>query len=381
MGKCSQTVFSFCLAWKLPVLPAGLRAYTVMGAKHMKYRSMENRFCMSLVAFAVIVRLLLATGVSAALDSAVGLAPKLEAPDEPDVFLLEILEPETAPSEPPVQPEIAAASEAPAEQETEAEPVDPPLVFSADEADAIGIVGACSYQPDKQALLTRPSALSLSDDGPAVLIVHTHSSEAYTMEAGFEYPESDALRTLDERYSVIRVGDEIADILTEAGISVLHDTQPNDYPNYNGAYERMRQTIEGYLAEYPSIQMVLDIHRDAAEDADGNPVALTAEADGEACAELMLVVGTDEGGLSHPDWQENLANALKIQTLLNRSAPGLCRNLNLRTERFNQHETPGSLLVEVGASGNTLAEALRSARILGQALAVFLRGQMHDDTD
>ena len=94
-----------------------------------------------------------------------------------------------------------------------------------------------------------------------------------------------------------------------------------------------------------------------------------------------LVVGTDEGGLSHPDWQENLANALKIQTLLNRSAPGLCRNLNLRTERFNQHETPGSLLVEVGASGNTLAEALRSARILGQALAVFLRGQMHDDTD
>lgn len=381
MGKVQPNGFSFCLAWKLPVLPAGLRAYTVMGAKHMKYRSMENRFCMSLVAFAVIVRLLLATGVSAALDSAVGLAPKLEVPDEPDVFLLEILEPETAPSEPPMQPEIAAASEAPAEQETKAEPVDPPLVFSADEADAIGIVGACSYQPDKQALLTRPSALSLSDDGPAVLIVHTHSSEAYTMEAGFEYPESDALRTLDERYSVIRVGDEIADILTEAGISVLHDTQPNDYPNYNGAYERMRQTIEGYLAEYPSIQMVLDIHRDAAEDADGNPVALTAEADGEACAELMLVVGTDEGGLSHPDWQENLANALKIQTLLNRSAPGLCRNLNLRTERFNQHETPGSLLVEVGASGNTLAEALRSARILGQALAVFLRGQMHDDTD
>ena len=381
MGKVQPNGFFFLFGMETAGSACRSACIYCNGAKHMKYRSMENRFCMSLVAFAVIVRLLLATGVSAALDSAVGLVPKLEVPDEPDVFLLEILEPETAPSEPPVQPEIAAASEAPAEQETEAEPVDPPLVFSADEADAIGIVGACSYQPDKQALLPRPSALSLSDDGPAVLIVHTHSSEAYTMEAGFEYPESDALRTLDERYSVIRVGDEIADILTEAGISVLHDTQPNDYPNYNGAYERMRQTIEGYLAEYPSIQMVLDIHRDAAEDADGNPVALTAEADGEACAELMLVVGTDEGGLSHPDWQENLANALKIQTLLNRSAPGLCRNLNLRTERFNQHETPGSLLVEVGASGNTLAEALRSARILGQALAVFLRGQMHDDTD
>ena len=337
----------------------------------MKYRSMENRFCMSLVAFAVIVRLLLATGVSAALDSAVGLAPKPETPDEPDVFLLEILEPERMPDEPPAQPQ--APDESP---EPEAEPVEAPLMFSADEADAISIAGACSYRPDKQALLTRPSALSIPEDGPAVLIVHTHSSEAYTMEAGFEYPESDALRTLDERYSVIRVGDEIADILTEAGISVLHDTQPNDYPNYNGAYERMRQTIEEYLAEYPSIRMVLDVHRDAAEDADGNPVALTAEIDGEACAELMLVVGTDEGGLTHPDWQENLANALKVQALLNRAAPGLCRNLDLRTERFNQHETPGSLLVEVGASGNTLAEALRAARIFGQALAVFLRGQI-----
>ena len=342
-----------------------------MGAKRMKYRSMENRFCMSLVAFAVIVRLLLATGVSAALDSAVGLAPELETADEPDVFLLEILEPEAIPDE-PAQQTPAEPDEPP---EPEPEKAAAPLVFSADEAEAITIAGACGYRPDKQALLIRPSALSIAEDGPAVLIVHTHSSEAYTMEAGFEYPESDSLRTLDERYSVVRVGDEIAEILTEAGISVLHDTQPNDYPNYNGAYERMRQTIEGYLAEYPSIQMVLDVHRDAAEDADGNPVALTAEIDGETCAELMLVVGTDEGGLTHPDWQENLANALKLQALVNRSAPGLCRSLDLRTERFNQHETPGSLLIEVGASGNTLAEALRAARIFGQSLAAFLRGQ------
>ena len=186
------------------------------------------------------------------------------------------------------------------------------------------------------------------------------------MEAGFEYPESDELRTQDSRYSVIRIGDEIAQILQDAGIDVLPDTEPNDYPNYNGAYERMRQTIEGYLAAYPTIQMVLDLHRDAAEDAGGVPVALTAYPDGEACAELMLVVGTDEGGLPHPDWQENLANALKLQALLNRSAPGLCRDLDLRTERFNQHETPGSLLVEVGASGNKMCirdrRRLRAAR-------------------
>ena len=340
----------------------------------MRNDSFESRFCIGLIVFAAAVRLILAVGAVDAAPSGTVAAP------EPDVFLLEILAaaPEDTPEETLPAVTQQEPDEIPEEPEPEPEPEAPacsPPVFTAEEADAIELAGACSYTPDKQALLLRPSALDFDQDGPTVLIVHTHSSEAYTMETGFEYPESDELRTQDSRYSVIRVGEELASILTDAGISVLHDTAPNDYPNYNGAYERMRQTIEGYLAEYPTIQMVLDIHRDAAEDADGNPVALTADVGGEACAELMLVVGTDEGGLSHPDWQENLANALKLQALLNRAAPGLCRSLDLRTERFNQHETPGSLLIEIGSTGNTLAEALRSARILADALIVQIRGE------
>ena len=340
----------------------------------MRNDSFESRFCIGLIVFAAAMRLVLAVGAADAAPSGTVAAP------EPDVFLLEILAaaPEDTPEEALPAVTQQEPDEIPEEPEPEPEPEAPacsPPVFTAEEADAIELAGACSYTPDKQALLLRPSALDFDQDGPTVLIVHTHSSEAYTMETGFEYPESDELRTQDSRYSVIRVGEELASILTDAGISVLHDTVPNDYPNYNGAYERMRQTIEGYLAEYPTIQMVLDIHRDAAEDADGNPVALTAEVGGEDCAELMLVVGTDEGGLSHPDWQENLANALKLQALLNRAAPGLCRSLDLRTERFNQHETPGSLLIEIGSTGNTLAEALRSARILADALIVQIRGE------
>lgn len=253
----------------------------------MKNSSIENRFCMSLVAFAVIVRLLLATGAAAAVDEAFGRAPQAQAP-EPDILTLEIL----AAPEPIVPPEPEPQPEAEPEPASEPEPgpTYAPPVFSAEEADGIRIAGACSYTPDKQTLLLQPSSLDFQQDGPTVLIVHTHSSEAYTMEAGFEYPESDELRTQDSRYSVIRIGDEIAQILQDAGIEVLHDTEPNDYPNYTGAYERMRQTIEGYLAAYPTIQMVLDLHRDAAEDAGGVPVALTAYPDGEACAELMLVV-------------------------------------------------------------------------------------------
>lgn len=243
-----------------------------------------------------------------------------------------------------------------------------PLVFSALEAESITIAGQCSYEVDKASLLLRPSTLDFSGPGPAILIVHTHASEAYTPEDGLSYIPSDTLRTEDAERSVIRLGSEIADILNEAGIETIHDTTLNDYPNYDGSYERMRKIIEGYLAQYPSIQMVIDVHRDAFEDADGNPAALTINIEGEQCAKLMLVVGTDEGGLYHPDWQENLANALKLQALLNRRAPGLCRNLDLRTERFNQHETPGSILCEFGASGNTLTQALSSARIFAQAL-------------
>mgnify|MGYP005860948575 CR=1 FL=1 len=185
---------------------------------------------------------------------------------------------------------------------------------------------------------------------------------------------SGELRTQDETRSVIRVGSEIARILEDAGIETLHDTTANDYPSYNGSYARMEAIIESYLAEYPSIQMVLDVHRDAVEDQAGFPAALSCKLDGEDYARLMLVVGTDEGGLEHPGWQENLANALKLQALLNRTAPGLCRDLDLRTERFNQHETKGSLLCEFGASGNTLSQALRTARLFADTLVTFING-------
>ena len=263
-------------------------------------------------------------------------------------------------------------AEAPSSEAPQAEPE--PLYFSPEEADAITVSGGCTYSFDKQMLLVQPSSLDFEGHGPKVLIVHTHASEAYLPEPGFEYEPSGELRTQDETRSVIRIGSEIARILEDAGIETLHDTTHNDYPSYDGSYARMQTIIESYLAQYPSIQMVLDVHRDAVEDRAGFPAALTAKIDGEEYARLMLVVGTDEGGLTHPRWQENLANALKLQALVNRSAPGLCRDIDLRTERFNQHETNGSLLCEFGASGNTLSQALRTARVFAEVLVSFING-------
>ena len=171
---------------------------------------------------------------------------------------------------------------------------------------------------------------------------------------------------------MIRVGQQVAAVLEANGIGVVHETTVNDYPDYNGAYDRMKTIIEENLARYPSIQMVLDIHRDAAADENGDPLALTADYNGARYAQLMLVVGTDEGGLSHPNWQQNLSTALKLQALLERTHPGLCRNLNLRQERFNQNQTPCSLLIEFGTDGNTLSQALHSADALGSALSQLI---------
>ena len=341
-------------------------------------------FCLAVLAFAVLVRAFCAAGLDTRAAQAVskalhtpGYAAQVLAletgqapaavPAQPTVWPVRLLPAEGADeSSQEAVPEQTEPADEP-EPAQEEPPVSQPPVFTAEEAASITIGGACSYSVDKQALLTQPCTLDFSQPGPKILIVHTHSSEAYTQEAGWEYESSDPFRTEDPDRSVIRIGTRLAGQLNAAGIETIHDTALNDYPTYDGAYER----IESYLAQYPSIQMVLDLHRDAASDPAGMPVAFTTEVDGQRCAQLMLVVGTDEGGLTHPGWRGNLANALKLQALLNRAAPGLCRDIDLRTERFNQHETSGSLLIEFGCTGNTLAEALRSADYLGQAVCLL----------
>ena len=238
-------------------------------------------------------------------------------------------------------------------------------------AQSMTVAGSCSYPYDKAALLAKPSSLDFSADGPTVLIVHTHGSEAYTPEAGWEYTPAAAYRTLEADRSVIAVGDVLAETLERYGIEVLHDRTLNDYPSYPDSYWTCLTKIEDWLQRYPSIQMVIDLHRDAVEDTRGHAVALSSTQEGQSAAQLMLVVGTDQGGLTHPRWQENLANALKLQSVLQGLYPGLCRRIDLRTERFNQHTTPGSILIEVGTNGNTLQQAQFSARLLGEGIAAM----------
>ena len=161
----------------------------------------------------------------------------------------------------------------------------------------------------------------------------------------------------------------IAAVLEEAGIEVLHDAALHDYPEYSGAYGRSLTAAEKAMEEHPSISLVLDIHRDAISDADGSPYKVVSGVAGVNAAQMSFIIGTDGGGLEHPDWQENLKLAAAVQQRLLEDYPTLMRPISVRNSRYNQHVSPGALLVEMGAAGNSLDEALLSARLLGKALA------------
>lgn len=233
---------------------------------------------------------------------------------------------------------------------------------------------SCDYRPDVEKLLTESLQWDLADGEPAVLIVHTHGSESYTKQPGQDYKETAAYRTLDESYNMVAVGDLLAQLLEAAGIRVIHDRQLHDYPSYNSSYNNSRSSVKAYLKEYPSIRLVLDIHRDAAENSDGSQFATHATVNGQDSAQIMFLVGTDESGNHHPDWQDNLAVAAKLNVLMEQINSGITRKSTLRAQRFNQDLAPIALLVEVGSAGNTLEEALRAIPVLAEAIIALKNG-------
>lgn len=172
---------------------------------------------------------------------------------------------------------------------------------------------------------------------------------------------------------MLRVGDELERVFTEMGLSVLHDRGIYDYPTYNGSYTRSGPAVADYLAQYPTIKLVLDVHRDALVGSDGTVYKVVTDIDGVKTAQVMLVVGSDAGGGDHPTWQANLALAAKLQKSLDTLYPTLARPMTLRQSVYNQNLIPGALLVEVGSHGNTLQEALAGARCFARAAGmVFL---------
>ena len=211
-------------------------------------------------------------------------------------------------------------------------------------------------------------------EGPQILIVHTHGSGAYSQTDGDRYEESDPYRTTDCTHNVVQVGEEMATVFRAYGFQVVHDTTLYDYPAYNGAYDRSLAGVQQWLEQYPSISIVLDVHRDALVGSDGEVYKLVSEEAGEKVAQVMMVVGTNGTGLEHPRWKDNLAFAVRLQQNLVRGYDSLARPIVLRSSRYNQQLLPGYLLVEVGGHGNTLGEAMAGARLWADNVARTLLG-------
>lgn len=271
-------------------------------------------------------------------------------------------------------PDFALQLPAATEPEEATEPPEPTLpVFTAADGDSVEFKNSAGKKFNAGKLITQALTWDLTVEEPTVLILHTHATESYTATKKEKYEESSAFRTLEKEYNMVSVGDYLTELLEESGVEVVHDRKLHDYPSYNGSYSNARKSIEKYLKKYPSICLVLDLHRDASSDLN-NQMRTKAKVDGKTSAQIMFVVGTNGTGQKHPNWKKNLGLAMKLQVQLERLAPGICRKINLRSQRFNQDESPGALIVEVGAAGNTREEALRAVEVLAQAIIDLSHG-------
>lgn len=207
-------------------------------------------------------------------------------------------------------------------------------------------------------------------DNKNILIFHTHSCESYTSSEQYPYTQTGNYRTTDLNYTVTRIGTELENYLKKYNLNVIHNTSYHDYPAYNGSYTRSLETVENIL-QTTSSDIIIDLHRDAiGSRPDYAPTVKIGE---DYCAQIMFVIGTNEGGLWHPNWNQNLKFAIKIQEKAEEMYPGLFKPIMLTKSRYNQHTGKYANIMEVGATGNTLEQCLNSMKYLSAVMNEVLK--------
>ncbi|MCH5208597.1 MAG: stage II sporulation protein P [Oscillospiraceae bacterium] len=203
---------------------------------------------------------------------------------------------------------------------------------------------------------------------PQVLIYHTHTTESFLPEADW-YDSSYPTRSLSDERNITSVGDAICEALAARGISSVHDCTVHDYPSFPGAYANSAETIKRNLEQYPSIKIIIDIHRDGIVNADGSLSAPIAEINGKNAAQLMIISGCDDGTMDMPDYLENFKLACLLQNCAENAYPGLARAVLFDYRCYNQNLNTGTLLIEVGSHGNSLNEVVYTGELLGNVIA------------
>ena len=234
------------------------------------------------------------------------------------------------------------------------------------------------YRPDIQALRSQTGGEAQTfdpADGPVVLILHTHATEAY-LPAGTAYLEGtvgDFAYSEDSSRTVVAVGKALCDVLNSSGIPAIHCTELHgENGTLRNSYSRAAECIEAYRERYPSIRYVIDLHRDGILTSGGEYVRTLASGTAEPTAQIMAVVGSDGNGTEHPDWESNLSLALALRDALNRENATICRPVSLRNASYNQELAPCALLLEIGSGANSVDEAIRAAELAGRELAALI---------
>lgn len=207
---------------------------------------------------------------------------------------------------------------------------------------------------------------------PQVLIYHTHTTESFLPEADW-YDDKYPTRSFDSERNVTAVGDALCEALAKRGISSVHDCTVHDYPSFTGAYANSAETIKRNLEQYPSIKIVIDLHRDGIVNTDGSLSAPVAEINGKNAAQFMIISGCDDGTMDMPNYIENFKLACLLQNCAENAYPELARAVLFDYRRYNQHLSSGALLIEVGSHGNSLGEVVYTGELLGNVIADALQ--------
>ena len=216
-----------------------------------------------------------------------------------------------------------------------------------------------------------PISIKITDQ-PLVLLFSTHATESFEPCDRKFYDKRYNSRSTDNDKNVTHIEDKIAEQLIQNGIPTIVDKTQHDFPSYNGSYNRSAQTINEYLKKYPSIKIILDIHRDAIERENGERVKPITTINGKKAAQIMIISGCDDGTMNFPNWAQNLNFAVNLQQKIESSYPTLTRPIFFCYRKYNMNICPQSLLIEFGSNSNSLNEVLYSGELMGKALSDLL---------
>ncbi|HHV71180.1 MAG TPA: stage II sporulation protein P [Clostridia bacterium] len=251
--------------------------------------------------------------------------------------------------------------------------IDYPILARYQEREVVYTPGEEIVPNSEEPSVPIPNELPANDKPPLtnfngkilVGIYHSHNSETYRERPG----DIGDYHVAGQNGDVVDLGEVLSNYLqNQYQIGTVHSKTIHDYPVMRQAYQRSVVTAQQMLKTYPTIEVLLDIHRDAAS----RELTVT-EIQGKKTARIMIVVGTDRLGLAHPNWEKNYEFAKKIVTEMERMYPGLSRGIVVADARYNQHLSPGSLIIEIGSHENSKEEALASIPLFGDVLASVLK--------